>query len=145
MILDFEQVFSDEQAVTSAAGSTHTLDMGVAGRDIGTGDNLYVVVQVHTALTDGGSNTSTAVALEGDSTTSFSPDGTRTLFSFPQAAAAGTVRIARLQPGGDPEQYQYLRLKYTPAGADLTGGKFNAFLVHDIQKYTSFADNITIS
>lgn len=145
MILDFEQVFSDAQAVTAAAGSTHTLDMGVASRDIGTGENMYVVVVVQTALTDGGSNTSTAVALEGDSTTSFSPDGTRTLFSFPQAAAAGTIRIARLQPAGDPEQYQYLRLKYTPAGADLTGGKFTAFLTHDVQKYTSFADGILIS
>ncbi len=114
-------------------------------RDIGTGEELYIVVAVVTALTDGGSNTGTVVALEGDSTTSFSPDGTRDLFTFAQAAAAGTVKFARLQPGGAPEQYQYLRLKYTPAGANLTGGAFDAFLTKDIAKYTSYAKNYTIS
>jgi hypothetical protein len=144
MYVDSQLLFSDAQAVTSAAGSTNTIDLG-AVRDIGSGEDLYVVVVVDSALTDGGSNTSTAVALEGDSTDSFSPDGTVTLFSFAQAAAAGTVKIAKLSPGSAPLQYRYIRLKYTPAGADLTGGSFTAFLTHDVQNYVSYADAINIA
>ncbi len=136
--------FSNAQAVTAAAGSTDYVDLGSV-RDIGTGESLYIVVSVDVALTDGGSNTSTVVALEGDSTTSFSPDGTQDLFSFAQAAAAGTVKIAKLDPGAAPLQYRYIRLKYTPAGADLTGGKFSAYITKDISKWTAYADNITIS
>lgn len=138
--------FSAAQAVTSAAGSTNTYDSGLAGgRDLGTGEPLYVVVVVKTALTDGGSNAGTVVALEGDSTTTFTPDGTRNLFTFAQAAAAGTVKYAQLQPGGAPESYRYMRLKYTPTTADLTGGTFDAYLVKDIQQFVAYADGVTIS
>jgi hypothetical protein len=144
MILDGELAFSEEQAVTAAAGSTNTIDTGVA-RDLGTGSELYIVVMVTTALTDGGSNTGTAVALEGDSTTTITPDATRDLFTFAKDAPAGTVKIARLQPGGGPEGYRYLRLKYTPAGADLTGGKFSAFLTNNIQKWAAYPDALVIS
>lgn len=145
MILDAELQFSDAQAVTSAAGSTNTIDLKLASRDIGTGTDLYIVVAVVTTLTDAGSNAGTVVALEGDSTTTFSPDATRDLFTFAQGATAGTVKYARLQPGGGPEQYQYIRLKYTPTTANLTGGAFDAYLTTNIQKWQTFADNITIS
>lgn len=144
MYVDGQLLFSDAQAVTAAAGSTNTIDLG-AVRDIGTGEDLYIVVSVQTTLADGGSNTGTTVALEGDSTDTFSPDGTADLFTFAQAAAAGTVKIAKLSPGSAPLQYRYIRLKYTPAGADLTGGKFDAFITNNVDKYTSYADAITIS
>ncbi len=146
MIVDAQLRFSNAQAVTAAAGSTEYIDQGVAGgNDLGTGEPLYIVVVVSTLLADAGSNTGTVVALEGDSTTSFTPDGTRDLFTFAQAAAAGTVKYARLQPGGAPEAYRYLRLKYTPAGANLTGGAFSAFLTHDIQKFVAYADAVNIA
>lgn len=144
MILDAQLQFSDAQAVTAAAGSTNTIDLG-AVRDIGTGQDLYIVVSVATTLTDGGSNTGTSVALEGDSTTTFTPDATQTLFSFPQAAEAGTVRYAKLDPGSAPLQYRYIRLYYTPSGANLTGGAFDAFLTNNIEKYVSYADGFKIS
>ena len=144
MLVDALLQFSDAQAVTAAAGSTNTIDSSVA-RDLGTGEDLYIVVSVQTALTDGGSNTGTTVALEGDSTDSFSPDATEDLFTFDQAAAAGTVKIKKLSPGMAPLAYRYLRLKYTPAGANLTGGKFDAFITMNIDKYVAYADNVTIS
>lgn len=146
MYVDALLLFSDAQAVTAAAGSDNTIDQGVAGgRDLGTGENVYLVVGVQTILADAGSNTSTAVAMEGDSTTSFSPDGTDTLLSFAQAAAAGTVKIARLYPGMASLAYRYLRLKYTPAGANLTGGAFDAFLAKDINKFVAYSKGYTIS
>lgn len=144
MILDAENRFSNAQAVTAAAGSTNTIDLG-AVRNIGVGEDLYIVVIVSTLLADGGSNTGTVVALEGDSTTTITPDGTLDLFTFAQAAAAGTTKIYKLSPGAAPLAFRFIRLKYTPSGANLTGGAFTAFITKDIQQYTSYADNIQIS
>lgn len=144
MYVDAALRFSNAQAVTAAAASTSHVDLG-AVRDIGTGQDLYLVVTVTTALTDGGSNTGTAVALEGDSTETFTPDGTITAFTFAQAAAAGTTKIIKLSPGSAPLQYRYIRVYYTPAGANLTGGAFSAFITTDVSAYTSYADAIYIA
>jgi hypothetical protein len=144
MYVDAALRFSNAQAVTAAAGSTEYVDLGSV-RDIGTGEDLYLVVSVVTALTDGGSNTGTAVAIEGDSTTSFTPDGTVTVFTFAQTAAAGTTKIVKLSPGSAPLQYQYIRLKYTPAGADLTGGAFTAFLTTNVDAVKYYADAVNIA
>lgn len=145
MLHDALLTFSDAQAITAAAGSTNTIDLGAAGRDIGTGENLYVVLNVDVAFTDGSSNSTLTVALEGDSTESFTPDGTSTLFTIPALAAIGDVFIAKLDPGSAPLQYRYIRLLYTPNNGDLSTGSVSAYLTNNIQKYKSFADNITIS
>lgn len=144
MYVDALLLFSDAQAITAAAASTSSVDMG-AVRDIGTGEPLYVVVTVDTAFTDGSSDSTLTVALEGDSTTTFTPDGTDTLFTIPALAAAGNVYIARLDPGMAALQYRYLQLKYTPNNGNLSTGAVTAFITHDIQKYASYADAITIS
>ncbi len=133
------------QAVTAAAGSTNTIDLAAASLDIGTGEPLYVVVTVDVALTDASSDSTVTVALEGDSTHTITPDATCDLFVIPALAAAGATYIARLNPGMAPLAYRYLRLKYTPNNGNLTTGSFTAFITHDVQKYTSFADGITIS
>lgn len=144
MYVDAHNLFSDAQAVTSAAASTNLIDLG-AVRDIGTGEALYVVVTVDVAMTDAGSNSTLTVALEGDSTTTFTPDGTQDLFTIPATSAANTVFYARLDPAAAPLQYQYIQLKYTPNNGDLTTGSFTAFVAKDIQRYVSYADNVTIS
>lgn len=144
MILDGQLTFSDAQAVTAAAASTNSVDLG-AVRDIGTGEPLYVVVTVDVAMTDSGSDSSLAVALEGDSTTTFTPDGTDALFTIPAVAAAGNTYIARLSPGMNALKYRYIQLKYTPANGNLTTGSFSAYLTHDIQQVVNYADAITIS
>lgn len=145
MYVDAQLKFSAAQAVTAAAGSTHTVDLG-AVRDIGTGEDLYLVTVCDVAMTDGAGNTyPLVVALEGDSTTSITPDGTQDLYTFPAASAIGTVKIAKLSPGSAPLQYQYIRVKYTPTGGNLTAGSFTSFITNNVQKYTAFADAITIS
>jgi len=142
MILDRQLQFSSAQAVTAAAGSTDTIDFGAA-RDLGVGEPLYIVVVCTVAMTDGGSDSTLAVALEGDSTTTFTPDSTRTLFTFAALSAAGTTKYARIGP--DDMNLRYARLSYTPANGDLTTGSFSAYLTNSIQKYTSYADNLVIS
>jgi hypothetical protein len=142
MLLDAQLLFSDAQAVTAAAASTNTVDFGAA-RDMGVGENLYVVVVCDVAMTDSGSDSTLAVALEGDSSESFTPDYTRTLFTFPATSAAGATKIAKLGP--DDLNLRYARLYYTPANGNLTTGSFTAFITNNVQKYTSYADAITIS
>lgn len=144
MILDGQNLFSDAQAVTAAAGSTNTLDLG-AVRDIGTGENLYVFVSVDVALTDAGSDSTVTVALEGDSTSTITPDGTQDLFIIPALSAAGSVFYYRLNPGSAPLQFQYIRLLYTPNNGNLTTGTFTAGIVHDIDKFKAYASGYRVS
>lgn len=142
MYIDALLLFSDAQAITATAASTSHVDFG-AVRDVGAGEDLYVVVSCDIAMTDAGSDSTVAVSIEGDSTTTFTPDYTRTLFTFSALAAAGTIKYAKLSPGD--VNLRYLQLMYTVAGGNLTTGSFTAFLTNDIDKYTSYADNITIS
>jgi len=144
MILDAQNLFSDAQAVTAAAASTNSINLG-ANRDIGTGEDLYVFVSVDVAMTDADSNSTLTVALEGDSTTTFTPDGTQDLFTIPALSAAGSVFYAKLNPGSAPLQYQYIQLKYTPNNGNLSTGSFTAGIVKDIQKFKAYADNSKIS
>jgi hypothetical protein len=142
MILDAQLQFSDAQAVTAAAGSTNTIDFSEA-RDLGVGEPLYVVCVCDVAMTDASSDSTLTVALETDSSTTITPDATRDLFTFAALSAAGTVKIARLQP--DDINLRYARLKFTPANGNLTTGSFTAFLTSSIQKWVSYPDAMVIS
>ena len=64
MYVDALLLFSDAQAITAAAASTSYIDFG-AVRDMGTGEDLYVVVTCDVAMTDGSSDSTLAVAIEG--------------------------------------------------------------------------------
>ena len=143
MYIDSQLLFSDAQAITAAAASTNSINLG-AVRDIGTGEDLYLVVICDVAMTDGGSDSTLAVAIEGDSTSTFTPDASDTVCTFAALSAIGTTKIVKLSPGMDSLQYQYIQLKYTPANGNLTTGSFTAFLTKDVQKYVSYADSITI-
>lgn len=144
MYVDSQLLFSDAQAITSAVASTNYIDLSEV-RDIGTGEDLYVVCLVDTAFTDTGSNSTLTVALEGDSSTTFTPDATQTLFTFDAVSAAGTVKYAKLDPGSAPLQLRYIQLKFTPVDGDLSAGAVTAFITKDISKYRAYADAITIS
>ena len=144
MYVDAQLLFSDAQAVTADAQSTNIIDLG-AVRDIGTGKSLYVVVIVDIVMTDASSDSTLAVILHGDSTTTITPDATQTLFTIPAITAAGTKFFSRLDPGSAPLQLRYIALRYTPANGSLTTGSFTSFITTDIDKYLAYADNITIS
>lgn len=141
MLVDKKLTYSDAQAITAAAASTDVIDFSEA-RNLGVGEPLYIVVLVDTAFTDSGSDSTLSVALEMDSTESFTPDYTRTLFTFPALSAAGTVKIARISP--DDMDLRYSRLLYTPNNGNLTTGAVTAFITHDIQAWKAYADNVTI-
>lgn len=144
MLIDAENRYSNAQAITSAVASANIIDHGIA-RDIGTGENLYLVAVVTTAFTDTGSNSTLTVTLETDNDEAFgSPTlAAQTLGTFGALSAIGATLIARLQPGAVNERYS--RLYYTPNNGDLSAGAITAFLTHDIQKFVAYANGYTIS
>lgn len=142
MILDSQLELSTEQAVTAAAASENIIDLGVA-RDIGVGEELYVVGVVTTAMTDASSDSTLEVKLQTDDNSGFSSaTDTQTLFTFPATSAVGTIYVARIQPA---DYEQYLRAYYTPANGNLTTGSFDLFIVKDIQKYKDYASGFTVN
>lgn len=144
MLFDAQNKYSDAQAVTAAAASTNIIDHGIA-RNMGVGENLYLVVICDVAMTDASSNSTLAVTLETDNDVAFGSATTaaQTIGTFAALSAIGTRLVARLAPSALNERYS--RLYYTPANGDLSTGSFTAFLVKDIDAYTAYPDAVTIS
>jgi hypothetical protein len=140
MYIDGENQYCKDQAVTASAASEHTIDHG-AVRDLGVGADLYLVVTCTEAMTDSGSDSTVAVALETDSTETFTPDVTKAVGTFAAASAAGTTKIL----GPDDIDLRYSRLNFAVSGGNLTTGKFTGFLTTNIDKWRAYADNVTIS
>lgn len=141
--VDAQTLFSDGQDVTSTAASTNYIDQGVA-QDLGTGRDVYVVVQCDTTMDDSGDDSTLEVTVETDDNTSFSSATTaQTIGTFAATSAAGTKLIAKLQPEAITERY--VRLKYTTANGDLSAGAFTAFLTTDIESYTYYSSGFSIS
>lgn len=153
MIIDRHNRYSDEQVITGSAGSTDIVDLGTfttadgtvsSERRIGTGQNLYLVAIVDEAFTDPGSDSTVTITLESDSDAGFGgPTTVFTLGTFGALAAIGSRLVARLPVDALFEQFH--RLFYTVANGDLTTGKITAFLTHDIDAFTAYPDNVTVS
>lgn len=144
MYKDAQNLYSSAQAITAAAASGNIIDHGAA-RDLGTGQDVYVVVIVDVAFTDGGSDSTLTVTLETDNDAAFgSPTlAAQTIGTLAALSAIGTVLTAKLQPGAVNERYS--RLYYTPNNGNLTTGTVTAFLTTDIHKWVAYAKNYLIS
>lgn len=152
MYIDKQAEFSDAQAVTSSAISTNVMDL-YAGtganavnntlRDIGTGQDLYLVVITQTAATDTSSDATLAVSLESDSAVGLDSSATvhftTGALAFAAFSPAGSVLAAVKLPSGSYERY--LGVRYTVASGPLTAGAFDAFLTTDVNVYRAYAKN----
>lgn len=143
MIHDAQNLFSDAQAITAAAASTNYIDLGSA-RNIGVGQDLFVVVTIDTTFADSGSDSTLSVYLYGDSSTSFTPDGSQLLFIIPALAAAGNRYVARVSPDF-ASNYRYIELYYSPNNGNLSAGAVTSFLCLNPDGYTSYPKGYTIS
>ena len=145
MLLDKQAYFSDAQTITtgsdSGIASTNYYDFG-AVRDIGVGENLFLVVQVDTAMTDASSNSALEVRTEADDNTSFSSAASVLLHTFPALTAAGTRKVFRVSP--EVFNQRYGQLKFTSTNGALSTCAVSAFLTHDADLYTAYADAVTI-
>ncbi|PHR17880.1 MAG: hypothetical protein COA41_11320 [Sphingopyxis sp.] len=152
MYLDKQAEFSDAQAVTSTAISTNVMDL-FAGtrsdavnntlRDIGTGQDVYLVVITQTAATDTSSDATLAITLESDSVAGLSASPTvhftTGALAFAAFSPAGTVLASAKLPAGNYERY--LGVRYTVASGPLTAGAFDAFLTTDVDAWRAYAKN----
>lgn len=136
MILDKTNEFSDGQAVTATAISTNVIDISPTGenpiRDIGTGEDVYLVVQVDQTATAAGAATVTISLESADnagltSSTVHTTTGAVALGSMTAGAELAKFKL----PAGDYKRY--LGVRYTVGTGPLTAGAFSAFLVKDVQ------------
>lgn len=119
MILDAQNSFSRNQAVTGAttSGSTDVIDLSQVNRQIGVGEQLYLVVNVKVAA--GGTTPTMAVLLQTDDNSSFS--SATTVFTGPTLAAAALTAGAQFVYQLPITGYeQYLRAAYTLGGTSPT-------------------------
>ena len=143
MILDAQNTFDDNAAHLTTEASDNVIDLK-AIRNIGVGENLYLVVAVTAAFTDSGSDSTMAVTIETDDNEAFaSATTTQTLGTFAALSAVGTQLIARIQP--DMMDERYVRLKYTVANGDLSTGSFDAYIVKDIDQFKAYPKGYTIT
>ena len=143
MYVDAQNLFSSAQAITVTAASDNLIDLGSAV-NLGTGQDVYVVVVVTTAFTDAGSDATVAVTVQTDTASTFGSATTaQTIGTLGAVSAAGARLIAKLQKFTTAERY--VRLYYTVANGPLTAGAVTAFLTVDVHDYTVYPDNITIS
>lgn len=132
-LLDSLNEFSDAQAVTASAISNviDLLPAAIGGNvltDIGANDGLYLTILVQTTATSAGAATVT-FSLESDSTADLATSATVhwTSAAIPKATLVAGYKVITIQlPYGAYERY--LGVRYTVATADLTAGKFDAFL-----------------
>ena len=143
MITDKLLRVSEDQAVTSTAVSTNTVDLSVA-RDVGEGTALYMNFAVTTALANGTSVkfqvVTSANANLSNPTVVGSSDAVLTA-----ALTAGKNVVVRINPQIASKGQRYLGALYTVAGT-FNAGKITADVVETIgdgQKY--YASGFTVA
>ena len=143
MITDKLLRVSEDQAITTTAFSTDTIDLGTA-RDIGEGTALYMNFAVTTALTNG-----TSVKFEvviSDNANLSSPVVVGSSDAILTAAlTVGKNVVVRINPDIAGKGKRYLGARYTVAGT-FNAGKVTADVVETIgdgQKY--YASGFTVA
>jgi hypothetical protein len=144
MLLDLFNVFSDGQVVSATTVySTNVFDTGQVIPDLGTGENLYVVVQADTTVSDSsGTDAVVTVNLVWDADSALgSVSATKQVIgTFAHGDVAGTTLIARIQPGYPAERY--VGIQFVTADGDLDAtSTFSAFLTHGIDKWKAYPNS----
>lgn len=142
MITDKLLRVSEDQALTTTAVSTDTIDLSVA-RDIGEGQDLFMNFAVTTALAGGTSVKfeviTSAAANLGSPTVIGSTDAIVTA-----SLVAGYNTAVRINPQIASLGQRYLGARYTIVGT-YTSGKVTADVVMDIQDgRKSYPSGITV-
>lgn len=148
MIMDELLEFADATALSTAgtglAAVGDVIDLGATPQDFGNGQPLYLVIQVDTAVTSGGSAT-VAFQLVSDAGSTLAADGSETLH-YESAAigkatlVAGYELVIPVPLGVGTEYERYLGIQQNVGTAALTAGNINAFLTFDPKGWKSYPD-----
>jgi hypothetical protein len=138
MLIDRQNAFSNDQAITADAISTNVIDLGPLGglpsanliRDIGAGEPLYLHILVKTALTDVDGTPTLTVTLESDSTANLATSATVhwTATAITEAPLVAGYWIAKGVPLPSGAYERYLGIRYTTNTADFDGGTVDAWI-----------------
>jgi len=124
-LIDYNNMFSNAQAVTSSVASTYYIDGRAAGEALN--NDIYLIVEVGTEFAGG---TSLEIALQTSADSSFS--SYTTLFDsgviLLAKLTANTVLVKVPIPIG---LLRYLRVYYTVSGT-MTAGTVSAFLQNGV-------------
>ena len=138
MIFSKEQIFSDDQALTTSAVSTNIIDLGATGtvygapaaltRDIGKGELIQVMIQL--TADAGGTTPTISATLEVDDNDAFSSAKDAAQSVTLTSGVAGARLSINYIPQGTDERY--MRLSYTTGGTSPTH-TVTAGIVHGAQ------------
>lgn len=150
MYMDNNLEFADAASVGTPNSTTvnvgDIIDSDVI-RDLGTGQPMFLVVQVTTAITSGGSAT-VRFKLVSDSTDTIAVDGTQTEHATSDSIAVASLVvgwqfIVPLPPEGSIAYERFLAFQVEEdAGQVLTAGNVNAFLTPNPRSYKAYADAV---
>jgi len=145
-MIDNEVVFCEAQAVTDHTQdtpSTNTYDSGGATLgDAGqTGEHLWVQARCSTTATSSGSATVQAVLQDSADNITFADVVAGKAIAY-ASVTAGTD-LLRVQP--PPGMRRYWQIAWRIGVADLTAGKFDAFVTESLQRNVAQASGFTVS
>jgi hypothetical protein len=142
MILDERTEFCDAVALNTGSAGNYLLgdviDLG-EGKDLGNSDTLYLVIQVDTAATSGGSATASFSLLTDDNESLSSPAVlvTSPVWAVADMTAGKTLQVVQLPMEGTVYE-RYLGIRQTTAVAAFTAGKINAFITHTPARWKAY-------
>lgn len=147
MIIDKRNEFCDATALdtggTGLALIGNVIDLGAAGRDMGNGTPLYLVIQVDTAVTSNG-NATVEFHLVSDAQAAIAVDASATVHAKTADTAKATLvagyRFVMALPAEYPAYERYLGILQNVGTAALTAGKVNAFLTDHVPNWKATAD-----
>jgi hypothetical protein len=152
MIVDELLEIADATSIAASAGTAvvgDVIDLEATTSDIGITDELWIVIQVTTAIVAAGAGT-LALQVVSDSlstlgggslascTLHLTTGNLVTAASTPAGQTAGSVLMAAKLPSGTYERY--LGILATVATQTISAGAINAFLTRDYAKWLATAD-----
>ncbi|WP_321337795.1 Bbp16 family capsid cement protein [Breoghania sp.] len=130
MIFDNTNMFSDRQAITASAASTNVIDLGPIAdgvtRNIATGAKVPLLIQVVEDFASAAKDGTLTVAIQFDSSDTFTPDKAVSVGTFAEAdLVAGWQLPYDVVPNN--ADLRYMRLYFSVGGSgNFTAGAVTA-------------------
>ena len=147
MILDELLEFADALDVSAAAGTAlvgDVIDLGAEPQDFGSGEPMYLSIQVTTAFATATTASATFI-LASDASATIATDGSATEHIITDAfdtgvLVAGFELMLALPTGAGLPYERYLGLLVTTGNATTTAGSINAGLTKAPKRWKSYPD-----